>query len=177
MNPRVLAKSTLRQQAKDKLNKFSADDFLVAGVRVARHIDSWLQASQFEMLNRAAGTFSSLKDEIATAPLNILLEQHGLVVCRPEVLNSTEMIFKPKLALDIIFVPGIAFDNYGHRLGRGYGFYDRFLSGIDQLSIPPILVGLAMDAQILDTIPVEEHDVAMDYICTPSRGVRPAERE
>ncbi len=66
--------------------------------------------------------------------------------------------------IDIIVVPGVAFDKQGYRLGYGKGFYDRFLSNIN-----PLKVGLAYDFQILENLPKEQHDVPLDIIITPSK--------
>jgi 5-formyltetrahydrofolate cyclo-ligase len=56
-------------------------------------------------------------------------------------------------------VPGIAFDRKMNRLGRGKGYYDRFLS---KISAPKI--GICFDFQLLDKIPAESTDIKMDYI-------------
>ncbi len=67
--------------------------------------------------------------------------------------------------IDLIIVPGIAFDLKCNRIGRGKGFYDRFLSG----SHRAIKIGLAYDFQILDSIPVSTNDVKMDIIVSETR--------
>jgi 5-formyltetrahydrofolate cyclo-ligase len=68
--------------------------------------------------------------------------------------------------LDAVVVPGRAFDMGRNRLGRGYGFYDRFLSVIPR-KVP--LIGLAFDFQIVKPLPVEEHDIPMDVIITQKK--------
>ena len=67
--------------------------------------------------------------------------------------------------IDIAIVPGVAFDCHGNRLGRGRGFYDRLLSGAGQ---EIITIGVGYDFQLLDRLPVEEHDMKLDYVVTPS---------
>lgn len=62
---------------------------------------------------------------------------------------------------DWFFVPGLAFDLNGGRLGRGKGFYDRYLEGKDGARI-----GLCWSEQIVDKIPMEGHDSSMDFIIT-----------
>jgi len=69
--------------------------------------------------------------------------------------------------IDLVVVPGIAFDLNGARVGFGKGFYDKFLSGFNGLKI-----GLAFEEQIVDSIPSEEHDVKMDMIITDKRTIR-----
>jgi 5-formyltetrahydrofolate cyclo-ligase len=66
--------------------------------------------------------------------------------------------------LDLILVPGIAFDLQGHRLGRGRGFYDRLLA-----VLPGPACGVAFDQQIVSRIPVGPHDVHLSCILTPTR--------
>jgi len=66
-------------------------------------------------------------------------------------------------AIDVILVPGLAFDRSGGRLGRGKGYYDKYLAGASGLK-----VGVCFDEQIVGTIPHEAHDRAMDAVVTPS---------
>ena len=66
--------------------------------------------------------------------------------------------------LDLILVPGIAFDLEGRRLGRGRGYYDRLLGGLRGEKC-----GVAFDQQTVDRVPVEPHDMRVDYIVTPTR--------
>ena len=64
--------------------------------------------------------------------------------------------------LDMVIVPGVAFDKHNNRLGRGGGYYDRFLK-----SLPPSIpsVGLAFDFQIIDHLPQQEkHDVPVSKV-------------
>ena len=65
--------------------------------------------------------------------------------------------------LDLVLVPGIAFDKNNHRLGRGVGYYDRFLRQLPS-HIPTI--GLAFDFQILDLPYPEAHDVRLSRVIT-----------
>ena len=63
-------------------------------------------------------------------------------------------------AVDLVVVPGVAFDRRGNRMGRGRGFYDRLLR-----SLPSAFkVGVGFAFQLLDAIPAEAHDVPMDCI-------------
>lgn len=61
--------------------------------------------------------------------------------------------------VDMIIVPGVAFDRKCNRLGRGKGYYDRFLS-----TIKAPKVGICFDFQLKDQIPADERDVKMDMI-------------
>ena len=70
--------------------------------------------------------------------------------------------------LDLVLVPGVAFDLQGRRLGRGKGFYDQMLA-----SVRGTTCGVAFDEQIVDAVPVEPHDVHLNCILTPTRWVQP----
>ena len=68
---------------------------------------------------------------------------------------------------DIFLVPMLAFDRKGQRLGQGGGYYDATLSAYrDKKDITAVGIAYALQA-VLFTLPVEEHDQAMDYILTP----------
>ena len=64
---------------------------------------------------------------------------------------------------DLVLVPGLAFDAAGRRLGRGAGFYDRFLAGLPG-GIP--FVGVCFGCQVVDEVPAEAHDVRMTALVT-----------
>ena len=68
--------------------------------------------------------------------------------------------------LDLVLVPGVAFDLCGNRLGRGKGFYDRLLE-----SFRGHKIGIAFEEQVVDTVPSENLDVKMDAILTPARCI------
>ena len=61
--------------------------------------------------------------------------------------------------IDLIVVPGLAFDRRGYRIGWGGGYYDRFLAQVQAVKI-----GLCYDALVLDCIPGEPHDVPVDMV-------------
>jgi len=63
--------------------------------------------------------------------------------------------------LDAVIVPGLAFDKNHHRLGRGKGYYDRFLSTLPK---HVTTVGLAFDFQLTDCLPTEAHDMRLQQI-------------
>jgi 5-formyltetrahydrofolate cyclo-ligase len=68
--------------------------------------------------------------------------------------------------LDLVMVPGTAFDPKGGRMGQGKGYYDRLLANVRP---DAQLVALAYDCQIFDEIPVSPHDVYMDLVITETR--------
>jgi 5-formyltetrahydrofolate cyclo-ligase len=70
----------------------------------------------------------------------------------------------PLNRLDLVLVPGVAFDLNGHRLGRGKGYYDRLLAMHDGPTC-----GVAFDQQIVGRVPSGPHDVRLSTVLTPTR--------
>ena len=68
--------------------------------------------------------------------------------------------------IDLILVPGTAFDVRGHRIGQGGGYYDRYLN-----RTRAVRVGVCHDFALLSAVPSEAHDVRMDIVVTPGRTV------
>ncbi len=66
--------------------------------------------------------------------------------------------------LDLVLVPGVAFDARGRRLGRGKGYYDRLLS-----DVRGVRCGVAFDEQIVPEVPVGPRDALLNCVVTPSR--------
>jgi 5-formyltetrahydrofolate cyclo-ligase len=134
--------------------------------------------------------YYSLPDEVCTRQLIDELIADGKTVLLPKVLDAGRMelrrytgphdltegaygIMEPVgepftdyALIDIALIPGMAFDAAGHRLGRGRGYYDRFLS----LLIPPSSLllprffGLCFDFQKVDTVPSDDHDIPVDIV-------------
>lgn len=71
-------------------------------------------------------------------------------------------LFTDYASIDLALIPGMAFDAFGHRLGRGKGYYDRLLSHPAFASIPKI--GVCYDFQLLPAVPSLPHDCMMDSL-------------
>ncbi len=70
--------------------------------------------------------------------------------------------------IDVVLVPGLAFDRSGNRLGRGKGYYDQLLASLPR---GVVRVGVTVDEAVLDVIPTESHDQKVSWIATET-GVR-----
>jgi 5-formyltetrahydrofolate cyclo-ligase len=138
------------------------------------------------------GLYSSVFNEVSTEELFHAARRLGKRVVYPrvcgELLEFVEVIRQselkpgsfgilepsgaevvPTAALDLLLVPGVAFDQKGYRLGYGKGFYDRSLHKVDRR---PGLVGLCFDFQLVAELPVETHDIGMDMLVTEARTLR-----
>ena len=70
---------------------------------------------------------------------------------------------------DVLFVPLLGFTKNGGRLGQGGGHYDRWLAAHPDT----VSIGLAWDAQLVDTMPLQEHDRGLSAVVTPTRFYGP----
>ena len=73
------------------------------------------------------------------------------------------VLLEKEAVIDLVVVPGIAFDRRGHRIGFGGGFYDRFLADVQAVK-----AGLCYDDLVLQEIPNEPHDIPMDIVVAQS---------
>ena len=68
---------------------------------------------------------------------------------------------------DVVVVPGLAFTTRGERLGQGGGWYDRFLP---QVRSNCTTIGVCFEPQLVDTLPLEPHDVRLDHVVSDRPG-------
>lgn len=147
----------------------------------------------------AAGTvmlFASFRSELDTAPIAEWVLRAGKTLCLPRVLGRRRMAaFRvtdpaadlvpgkwdipepreglpevPPEVIDLVFVPGSAFDEEGGRCGYGGGFYDTYLP-LTRPDAPR--VALAFEAQLVPKIACEAHDLPVTAIVTERRVIRP----
>lgn len=76
--------------------------------------------------------------------------------------------------IDLILVPGVGFDKRGNRLGRGGGYYDKFIT---RLGRKTLLVGVGYDFQLVEEVPANRWDKRLDYVVTPSNGTIKTKRD
>lgn len=87
------------------------------------------------------------------------LEKGPYGIKQPKINPENEMKI-----IDLVIVPGLAFDKKNYRIGRGAGYYDRFLSA---LSDKIYTLGLAFDFQIIERLPqIDQHDVPVKHVLT-----------
>ncbi|MBN2020087.1 MAG: 5-formyltetrahydrofolate cyclo-ligase [Sedimentisphaerales bacterium] len=133
--------------------------------------------------------YLSLPHELDTSEAILCAWQMGKVVVVPKVswqqrhmipvqINSLETGFSSEVAglrnpimgmpapfedIDLVVSPGLAFDRRGNRLGRGGSFYDRFFTNKD---LHAQKCGFAFSEQVLESVPVTDHDVPVNFIVT-----------
>lgn len=82
-----------------------------------------------------------------------------------EPVRNLEQVIAPQ-DLDVVMVPGVAFDRQGNRLGFGSGFYDRYLAHCSATR-----VGLTYGFQVVDRLPADAHDIQMDWLVTENEMI------
>ena len=140
----------------------------------------------------AIGGYYPLRGELDPLPLLILLHAHGFCIALPRTGKNFALSFRewtPGSALEqrkfglqepletqpaidppIVFVPLVAFDRKGNRLGYGAGYYDAYLRDV-RARRRIRAIGVAFDEQELAEIHREPHDEPLDMILTPSRVI------
>lgn len=152
----------------------------VASARIFRQVE------EHERFRRAqvVAAFCALKDEPTTETTLRRWVEQGKRVAVPRVEGermrffyyeptklvrgafgieepSEEAELCPPCAMDLMVVPGVAFTAAGDRLGRGKGYYDKYLS---QNDFRGYTIGVGYAHQLLETLPTEEHDRQLDTV-------------
>ncbi|HWP96791.1 MAG TPA: 5-formyltetrahydrofolate cyclo-ligase [Syntrophomonadaceae bacterium] len=134
--------------------------------------------------------YLSIKNEVDLSDIMVELKERNIVLLVPRVEGSElqAVEFKswdecrqgpfgirepvgdayPLQKIEVVLVPGVAFDASGHRLGYGKGFYDRFLR---QLAPSTFLCGVAYEFQVVDSIFPDQNDVPLHWVVTEQSEV------
>jgi 5-formyltetrahydrofolate cyclo-ligase len=107
-------------------------------------------------------------DQRRMLPVEINSLTTGLTLTGPGLREPVSGKPVPVDMVDLVIVPGLGFTADGHRIGRGMGFYDRFLA---QPEFMGIACGLAFEEQVVPALPVLDHDMPLSMLAT-DRGIR-----
>lgn len=187
----MFSKKELRQHIRQLKKRYSSSQLEELSQPIIDRLRPQLAEAQVIL------AYYSLPDEPCTHQLIDDLVAKGKLVLLPKVLDATTMelrcyngpqdlvesslhIMEPSGApftdyslIDVALIPGIAFDTQGHRLGRGRGYYDRFLCKMDTCTkrddaIPTAhrarLFGICFDFQKVDSVPVDINDISVDMV-------------
>ncbi len=171
-------KKELRRQIRSLKKNYTPEQLKEQSEMIMKQLEAYppFRKAQTVML------YAALPDEVQTAPF-IEAWRHTKKIVLPTVKGDDIVpveltddcgmkeggfhIMEPenvpyKGTFDLIVVPGMAFDKEGHRLGRGKGYYDRFLAKYPDVAT----VGVCFGFQFLGSIPTEPHDRNMDRVLT-----------
>ena len=93
------------------------------------------------------------------------------------ILEPKRKIAVDEKAIDVVVVPGVAFDLTSHRLGYGHGYYDKLLHRLAAKNPGVVAIGLSYDFQVVEKLPAEGHDHKLDRIVTELQAVSGIKRE
>lgn len=178
----MIDKKALRKEMKQRKAALTPEQKATESERVWQHIE---QLSCFRQAHHIL-LYHSLPDELITHNTIERWATQGKEIYLPVVIGDDLVIRRydheamqqgefnimepmgndiDTEVIQLIIVPGVAFDSNGNRLGRGKGYYDRLLSRTSSTCI-----GVCYNCQLVDLIPTEPHDHVMQYIVT-SQGV------
>ena len=159
----------LKKSGKVLRNLFSLEEFkrsktILFYVSFDGEVDTFEMMKQAQKLKKTIALPIVIKARKKIVPRIVLNISEGLRRGAYGILEPKKEFSEPLdvSQLDLVLVPGVAFDKNNHRLGRGLGYYDRFLRQLPS-HIPTI--GLAFDFQIIDRLPhPESHDVRLSRV-------------
>ena len=173
-----MLKNKLRQRIKQQKRQFTPAQLEELSLPILARLRPLLAEAHTIM------AYYSLSDEVCTHQLLDELVADGKTVLLPKVVDAENMelhcytdrndleegafhimepvgaLFTDLASIDVILVPGVAFDAQGHRLGRGKGYYDRFLCRVPGVR----LVGLCFDFQKVEEVPADAFDIPVDIV-------------
>ena len=175
-----MPKEALRQQIRLRKRQYSARQLAELSQSVIDRLKPRLAEA------RTVLAYYSLPDEVCTHQLLDDLLAAGKTVVLPRVIDAEHMelrrytgpqdlqegafhIMEPVgepftdfHLIDVALIPGVAFDPDGHRLGRGRGYYDRFLRTKE--TAPFVRIGVCFDFQKVDAVPYDANDMPVDKV-------------
>jgi hypothetical protein len=135
---------------------------------VVHHLLAYVEDHLDALRSRGVFGFKSFADEVDMSGF-----ETGLARRQVPYQALTSVSIFPSGTPGLVVVPGVAFDRAGGRLGRGKGYYDRLLTSLRAESAQFTAIGVGYEHQLLDEVPVEGHDQAVDILCLPARGLIP----
>ena len=170
-------KAEYRKEVRERKAAYTTDDLAAHSARIWEQLEALPEFRDAQII----AAYWSLPDEVQTQVfieswcrektilLPVMCEGNRLELkpytpgCRMNevafCISEPEGEPFPPERVDLILVPGLAFDRSGNRLGRGKGYYDRLLRDMCACK-----VGVCFDFQLFDEIPADDHDILMDIV-------------
>ncbi len=175
-----MTKADIRSRIAEQKKRLSAQTLAEMSADVVCKI----QSLEIFRVAKTVGAYLPLPGEVDISPLFQALEKTFYIPAFDEtaggyrmaqltaelkkgrfgILEPVTPAFAVETGLDLIFVPGVAFDRAGNRTGRGGGFYDRLLPQYHS-----VRAGVCFDFQCLDRLPTEKHDTPMHLVVTETQ--------
>jgi len=176
-------KAIIRSHYRSMRESLSAEVVALSSAAVCSRLYSWAELDTASTIL----TYLAFQNEIDLSGLSDLmpsvrwvaprLDKNGISLAiydKNRLVRHRFGMLEPDITLpqirpsdiDVVFVPGVAFDRQGARIGFGGGYYDRFLPRTHALR-----VGITYDECLSEQLPFEKHDQRVDWIVTPSQIV------
>src|SRR3989344_4436157 len=158
----------IEKSRKIKLNLFNLESYKKS--KTAMFFVSFSsEVNTQDMINESIGRKTAIAPKVVQNEIepSVIIDLDSLIPSGkfgiPEPIELMKIAYKN---IDLVLVPGIAFDKEGHRICYVFGYYDKFLKKVPKA----VKIGLCFDFQVVDKVPREEHDVPVDLIVT-EKGV------
>ena len=161
MNEISLAKATIRKQILEarKGSNSSNQEFTANLLAVVEQYKP-----------QRVGTYLSYPTEPSTTEFIESLLGRDITVLVPETVGENELVWHEVVtghettlsSGDLLFIPALAVDETGNRLGRGKGYFDRELTGLEGV----VIYAVVFESEVLDSVPVENHDQRVHGVVT-----------
>lgn len=171
-------KKLLRRAVRERLAMIDADDVLERSVAICEEVKKHLAVSGakvvalfsplgdeprlWSLVEQLAQSLSVVLPRVEGDSMNFYSYDNKLMAIGAYGINEPQSgVLVPACKIEAIVVPGVAFTVNGARMGRGKGFYDKYLS---QSDFAALKIGVCYREQIVADIPVELHDIPMDVV-------------
>jgi 5-formyltetrahydrofolate cyclo-ligase len=184
------SKAAFRAAALARRDALTATERAIASAFIARGVEAVLRQTRPQSI----GIYRAYGSEADTMGIIAAAEAGGMAVALPAMVDADLVRFRSyrsgdplvpdALAIlapadsttvidpELLIVPVTAFDRSGARLGKGRGVYDRAIAASRARGVQPRLVGIAFSVQESPAIPVEPHDIRLDWIVTETETLR-----
>jgi 5-formyltetrahydrofolate cyclo-ligase len=186
-------KPNTRRNVLSRRDALTADARAVASTAIAARVDELLATLSPGSL---IALYAAKDSEVATDAIDVAARARGLAVAYPRIVDGARRLelciaapdtlvvgrfglrepARDVPAVDVasiaaFVVPGVAFDTHGGRVGWGRGYYDATLAAAAPWALR---IGIAFDAQLVDDVPREAHDIVLHYVITETTTHRGA---
>ena len=184
-----IKKDKIRKEILEKRNILSDKDINKKSDLIIKNLASYIENVQNIMI------FMDMKTEVKITKLLELYPKKNFFISKItnsknremkiNKYNKNELIlhkfgyyesssndFYDEEILDVVIVPALAFDSKKNRIGFGGGYYDTFLEKVRKKNNKVLFIGICYDFQIIDEVPVEEHDIILDCVVSEKNILR-----
>ena len=180
-----IKKDEIRKQILEKRSKLSLEEVDKKSELIIENLTPYLKNAQNIMI------FTDMKNEVRITKLIELYPEKNFFISKIvnsknremkiNKYNENELVlhkfgyyesssddFYDEKILDIVIVPALAFDSSKNRIGFGGGYYDTFLNKVREKNKNTLFIGVCYDFQMIEEVPIEGHDVTLDFVINES---------